>query len=90
MINSGWGGGVPADTVAAAVFNVTVTQPTAAGYLTVVPDDQCSEPLASNLNFRAGQTVANQVLATVGSDGKITVYSVQGTDVLVDVVGWFG
>jgi hypothetical protein len=52
---------VPPDTVDAAVLDVTVTQPTAAGYLTVFEDD-CTIPLSSNLDFTGGQTVANQVV----------------------------
>jgi len=83
-------GGVPNDPkVTAAVVNVTVVNPAGNGYASVYPSGT-SIPTSSNLNYLKGQTVANQVLATVGGDGKITVYSVQGTDVLVDVVGWFG
>jgi hypothetical protein len=63
----GWHDGVPADVVESAVLNVTVTQPTAAGFLTVFDDDLCEIPLASSLNFRAGQTVANQVVTGLSS-----------------------
>lgn len=80
-------GGVPVDAGAVAL-NVTVTDPTAAGYLTVFPTGS-SRPLASNLNFVPGRTVANAVLATVGDGGRIDVYNDAGTtDVVIDVVGW--
>ena len=49
-----------------------------------------ARPTASNLNFTAGQTVANMVISKVGADGKIAIYNGQGsTQVLVDIVGWF-
>ena len=83
-------GGVPASGVAAVVVNVTVTEPTAEGFLTVFPSGT-ARPLASNLNFLARQTVPNLVTAKVGSDGKVAVYNSAGsTHVVMDVVGWFG
>lgn len=56
--------------VGAAVLNVTVVDPGAAGYLTVFPDGQ-PPPTASNLNFVAGQTVPNLVLVKNGTDGIV-------------------
>ncbi len=78
--------GVPAD-AAAAVLNVTATQTRAAGYLTVWAADT-PRPVASNLNVPgAGYTVANQVIAGV-TNGRVSVYSYEATDVLVDVTGY--
>lgn len=83
-------GGVPASGVSAVVLNVTVTQPTAESFLTVFPSG-AARPLASNLNFVAGRSVPNLVMAKVGADGKVSVYNHAGTtDVILDVVGWFG
>jgi len=84
-------GGVPATEVSAVVLNVTATQPTAGeSFLTVFPAGG-ARPLASNLNFVAGQTVPNLVMAKVGADGKVSVYNNLGTShVIFDVVGWFG
>src|SRR5438309_2250549 len=62
-------GGIPATGVSAVVLNVTVTQPRSAGVITVYADGT-SRPMASNLNFLAGQTVPNLVVAPVGADGK--------------------
>ena len=82
-------GGVPGTGVSAVVLNVTVTQPTAQSYMTVFPNGT-ARPLASNLNFVAGQTVPNFVMAKVGSDGKVAVYNNTGsTHVVIDVVGWY-
>ena len=45
---------------------------------TAVPD-------ASNLNYRAGQTIANAVLARVGAGGQVCVYTSASAGLLVDV-----
>ena len=59
-------GGVPATGVAAVVFNLTAVSPTTGGFLTVYPTGS-TRPTASTLNFTTGQTVANEVIATVGT-----------------------
>ena len=83
-------GGLPATGVVAAVVNVTATEATAPGYLTVWPTGT-PRPLASNLNFTAGQTVPNLVVATTGGFGAVNVYNAFGTvHVVGDVLGWFG
>jgi len=82
-------GTIPASGVGAVALNVTVTAPTSANYLTVYPSG-APQPTASNLNFAAGQTIANMVIAKVGNDGKIALFNNSlSTQVLVDVVGWF-
>ncbi len=83
-------GGVPVSGVAAVVLNVTVTEPRAAGYLTVFPDGT-ARPSTSNLNYVAGQTVPNVVIAPVGADGKVDFYngSTGTVQVVADVSGWF-
>jgi hypothetical protein len=82
-------GGVPATGVSGVVLNVTATNPSAAGYLTAFPTGS-TQPLASNLNFAAGQTVPNRVLVKVGSNGQVSLFNGAGTvDVVVDVAGWF-
>ncbi|MCL6105162.1 MAG: IPT/TIG domain-containing protein [Actinobacteria bacterium] len=79
-------------TASAVVLNVTAIDPTTSGYLTVWPEG-LSQPTASNLNFRAGQTVPNAVvvpLSTGSSPGEISIYNFYGnTDVTVDVTGYF-
>jgi hypothetical protein len=72
----------------AAALNVTVVNPEAAGFVTVWP---CSaaRPNASNLNFVAGQTVANNVVAPIGDQGNVCFYSSQNADLIVDVSGYF-
>jgi hypothetical protein len=80
---------VPATGVAAAVFNVTATNSTTGGYLTLFPTGG-SAPLASNVNFGANQTVPNRVAVTLGTGGKVSIYNPSGSvHVILDVNGWF-
>ena len=82
-------GGVPASGVSAVVLNVTATQPTAAGFLTLFPTG-APLPLASNLNFDPGHSVPNLVVVGVGADGRVGAYNSAGhTHVIFDVAGWF-
>jgi hypothetical protein len=76
-------GGVPA-TAAAALLNVTAVSAAAAGYMTVFP---CGTPVpdTSNLNYAAGQTIANAVLARLGVGGLVCVYTSAAAGLLVDV-----
>ncbi len=84
----GGGRGIPADASAVAL-NVTVTEPSAAGFLTVWPTG-AARPTASNLNFEAGQTVPNMVTARIGTDGRIDIASNQGCPhVIVDIAGYY-
>jgi hypothetical protein len=89
---------VPA-TAGSALLNVTVVEPTDRGYLTAYPLG-APQPNASNLNFFAGQTVANMVVAPLGRDGQIKLFiggaptfeagrDDYGAHVVVDVLGWF-
>jgi hypothetical protein len=82
-------GNVPATGVSAVVLNVTATNATASSYITVWPDG-APRPLASSLNFVAGQTVPNRVIVAVGAGGKVDLYNFAGSvDLVVDVGGYF-
>src|SRR2546423_1123681 len=76
-------GGVPLDATA-VVLNVTADRPDGTGFVTVYPCGG-SLPLASNLNFVAGQTVANSVTVAVGVAGKVCIYTFTATHIVVDV-----
>jgi len=79
---------VPA-TATAVVLNVTSSQASAASFLTVYPAG-VARPLASNVNFTAGETVANRVTVGVGTGGQIEVFNGAGTArVDVDVSGYY-
>ena len=81
-------GPIPADATA-VVANVTVTNTTAASYLTAYPDG-ASRPIASDLNWLAGRTVPNLVVIKLGAGGRADFYNAAGrTDLVIDVVGWY-
>jgi subtilisin family serine protease len=82
-------GGVPLSGASAVVLNVTAVGSSSDGYLTVYPTG-VSTPNASNLNFRAGQVIANMAVVQVGTGGQITISNPYGsTPVIVDVVGYY-
>jgi len=71
------------------VLNVTVTNPTDSSYLTVWPTGS-PRPTASNVNFVAGQTVPNLVVAEVGRGGTVNIFNFSGNvDVVADIAGYF-
>jgi len=83
-------GGLPAAGVTAVALNVTATGPTASGYVTVMPGDG-TVPVASNLNFTPGVTTPNLVIVKVPGNGLVSLYNSAGqTDLIADVVGYFG
>jgi hypothetical protein len=73
----------------AVVLNITVTDTSAASYLTAWPD-QGPWPLASDLNWTAAATIPALAVVELSSDGKVDLYNAAGnTDVVVDVAGWY-
>ena len=79
-------GGVPVDATA-VMINVTAVNPSSAGYVTVYPCGT-ARPLASNLNYVAGDVVANLVLAKVGDFSSVCLYTTTRTELIVDVSGY--
>lgn len=75
----------------AVAFNFTVTQPTGAGDLRVFPG-AVTPPIVSTLNWRPGQTRANNAVIQLGTSGDITVRVDQdggSVHFIVDVTGYF-
>jgi len=81
--------GVPM-TATSVAANLVVSQPTAPGHLTIYPAGSAA-PLASALNFSAGQTRANNAVLPLGAAGAVSVQStISGTvQFILDVTGWF-
>lgn len=73
---------------ATAVLNVTVTDGAGGGYASVYPCG-AAPPNASNLNFAAGQTIANAAVVRLGDGGAVCVFVSAATQVIVDVAGYF-
>ena len=82
---------VPATARAVAV-NLTVTQPTAAGFVTVFPAG-ATLPTTSSINYKVGQTRANNGIFGLGTSGALVAYcgQVSGTTThfILDVYGYF-
>lgn len=80
---------IPADAVGVSM-NTTAVNGTAGSYLTVYPAD-AERPLASSLNWSAGQGPSpNQLNVTLAADGRISMFNFAGTvDVLGDIVGYY-
>jgi peptidoglycan-N-acetylglucosamine deacetylase len=72
----------------AVTVNLTVTDPTKDGYLTAYPCSESAAPTASNVNFVAGETVANLATVRVDSSGLCISASVN-THLIVDLLGWY-
>ncbi|MGA3185277.1 MAG: CHAP domain-containing protein [Candidatus Dormibacteria bacterium] len=82
-------GGVPRIGVLAVALRVAVTDTTQSSSLTAFPAGEVM-PSSSNLDWVTGETVANQVITPVGSDGEVSFYNAEGdADLVVDVVGFF-
>jgi hypothetical protein len=79
--------GVPADAVSVAL-NVTADAAEADGFLTVYPGLE-PLPTASNVNYRTGGAHPNLVVAKIGTDGSINVYTDKPAHIIVDVFGYF-
>src|SRR5205807_10234586 len=81
---------VPIPALKAALYNVTVTQPQKNGNIIVAPDPLNTIPATSNVNFGAGETVANSALGTM-SNGKQDFFneSYGSTQLIADLFGYF-
>jgi hypothetical protein len=84
-------GGLPNSGIGAVALNVTVGEGgmpnIGGGYVTVYPCG--TRPDASNLNFTAGQTIPNSVIAPVSAGGDICFYVYGTAHLIVDVSGYF-
>jgi hypothetical protein len=66
-------GGVP-DDATAVVMNVTYTEATADGFLTIWPSGE-TRPTVSNLNTAPGGTQPNLVTVKLGAGGKVSIFN---------------
>jgi hypothetical protein len=80
---------VPLPGGAAHALNLTVTDPQAGGWVGAYP---CGTawPGTSSINFTAGQTVANAVVAAAGADGRLCLLTSGQVNLIVDDSGAFG
>jgi len=84
------GCGIPSN-VGAIAANITVTAATNAGYLSLFPAGT-AEPNVSTINYKAGQTRANNAILPLGPEATFTVACRQpagSVHFILDVVGYF-
>jgi hypothetical protein len=75
--------------VTAIVANFTAVGPSEPSHLTVWPGGS-PQPVASDLNYTPGQTVANLVVNKLGPTG-FDVYNLAGSiDLVIDLYGYYG
>jgi hypothetical protein len=73
--------------VSAVSLNITVVDPVGSGFVTVYP---CGpQPVVSSLNFTAGETVPNAVIAPLSPSGEVCLFSSVDAYLVADVNGWF-
>jgi List-Bact-rpt repeat protein len=59
------------------------------GYLTVWPEGS-DQPVVSTLNNPTGTVVANAAIVPPGTNGGISVFAYDDTDIIADINGYFG
>ncbi|MFE2126925.1 hypothetical protein [Streptomyces amritsarensis] len=80
------------DGLTAVALNVTVTNTTDSGHVTVWSGDKNSgRPDTSNLNYTAGGSVPNMVIVPVGADGYVELFNGgwSSVDLIADITGRF-
>jgi subtilisin family serine protease len=82
-------GGMPAR-MSAVALNITVTDPSANGFITAYPGGT-PLPGTSNVNYAPGQTVPNFAVTPVGADGTINFTNTSSGTVslIADVSGYY-
>ncbi len=82
-------GGCNIPTSAAAYsLNVTVVPRGRLGYLTIWPTGE-AQPFVSTMNSPDGRVKANAAIVPAGTQGAVSVYVTQTTDVILDIDGYF-
>lgn len=83
------GAGVPASGVTAAVLNITAVDAGAAGFVTAYASGTV-RPDVSNVNpMYAGHTVPNMAIVPVGANGRVSLFTLGSSHLVVDISGYF-
>ncbi len=80
---------VPSSDVSAVVLNVTATNTSSNGFISVSATAPTSTPTFSDINYSTSMSVPNRVIVPLSPTGSISIYSSQPADIIVDVSGWF-
>jgi hypothetical protein len=82
--------GVPGTGVTAVALNITAVGIDQPAFVQALPTLEAAVGGYSNINLdRAGQTQANFAIVPVGSGGSISLYTIAGGHMVVDVLGYF-
>ncbi len=81
------GCGIPSS-AAAYSLNVTVVPQHTLGYLTIWPTGE-AQPLVSLMNSPDGRVKANAAIVPAGTQGALSVYVTDTTNVILDINGYF-
>ena len=82
--------GIPASGVTAVAVNVTAVGIDRPSYVQALPTLEAAVGAYSNINLdQVGQTQANFAIVPVGSGGSISLYTIAGGHLVVDVLGYF-
>jgi len=76
------------NTAQAYSLNITVVPHGTLNYLTIWPTG-VTQPLVSTLNSLDGRIVANAAIVPAGTNGSISVFVSNTTDVVIDINGYF-
>jgi len=79
--------GIGPSTVTAVVVNTTLVNSGGAGFATVWSTGFERPTTSTNNALFTGQTTPNLVIAPLGLDGKISIYSLNDADYVIDVMG---
>ena len=79
---------IPANATA-VVLNIAVTQTQAPGFITVFPCGSPRPETSSNLNYTTNQTIPNLVIAKIGDNGKICIFTLADTHIIADLNGYY-
>jgi len=82
------GDGAAPSSATAVVLNVTGTEASGDGYVTVWPCGT-AQPTASNLNLTVGATAPNLVMSKIGDNGNICLFTQSGAHVIADLAGYW-
>jgi len=78
---------IPSNAIAYSL-NVTVVPHRPLGYLTIWPTGE-AQPLASLMNSQDARAKANAAIVPAGTNGAVSVYVTDTSDVILDIDGYF-
>jgi hypothetical protein len=80
--------GVDDPDAVAAALTVTAVRPEGPGFVSIFPDG-APRPVASAVNYRADDVIANLQLIQLGAGGRVAVHTSASAHLVIDVSGYF-